>query len=71
MKIEPVEEKSTLDTQVEIVDDIYNQRFQKYLNYRWIQKSIIQNVPSKSFKSIRDQLSHINHPHYMHSNKRC
>ncbi len=33
MKIEHVEEKSTLDTQVEIVDDIYNQRFQKYLNY--------------------------------------
>jgi hypothetical protein len=30
------------------------------LDYRWIQKSIVQNVASKSFKRARDYLSHIN-----------
>jgi hypothetical protein len=29
------------------------------LNYRWIQKSIVQNVASRSFKRARDQLNHI------------
>ncbi len=71
VKVEHVEEKSTLSIQVETLDEIYNQRFQKYLNYYWIQKSIVQNVASKSFKSVEDQISHINHPHCMHSNKRC
>jgi hypothetical protein len=60
--IEQIEEKSTLDIQIENVDEIYNQKFQKYLNYCWIQKSIVQNVASRNFKSVRDQISHINHP---------
>jgi hypothetical protein len=54
MKVKHVEEGSTLYIQVEIVDLIYNQRFQKYLDYRWIQKSIIQNVASRNFKKARD-----------------
>jgi hypothetical protein len=29
------------------------------LNYCWIQKSIVQNVASRSFKRARDQLNHI------------
>jgi len=41
VKVEHVEEGSTLNIQVEIIDQIYNQRFQKYLDYCWIQKSII------------------------------
>ncbi len=45
---------STLDIQVEIIDNFYNQRFQKYLNYHWIQKSIVRNVASKSFKRTRN-----------------
>jgi hypothetical protein len=71
VKIEHVKEKSTSDIQVEIVDEIYNQRFQKYLNYSWIQKSIVQNVALRSFKSVKYQLSHVNHPHCMHNTKRC
>jgi hypothetical protein len=71
VKVEHIEEKSTSDIQVETVDEIYNERFQKYLNYYWIQKSIVQNVASRSFNSVRDQINHINHPHCMHSNKRC
>ncbi len=59
MKLEPVEKGSTSHIQVEIVNQIYNQRFQNYLN--WIQKSIIKNVASRSFKRARNQLSHINH----------
>ncbi len=31
------------------------------MDYRWIQKSIVRNVASRSFKRARDQLSHINH----------
>jgi hypothetical protein len=31
------------------------------LDYLWIQKSIFQNVASRSFKRARYQLSHINH----------
>jgi hypothetical protein len=54
VKVEHVEEGSTLDIQVEIKDWIYNQRFQKYLNYHWIQKSIVQNVASRNFKEARD-----------------
>jgi hypothetical protein len=61
VKVEHVEEKSTLDIKVQTVDQIYNQRFQKYMDYHWIQKSIIRNVTSRSFKKARDQLSHINH----------
>jgi hypothetical protein len=68
--IEQIEEKSTLDIQIETVDEIYNQKFQKYLNYCWIQKSIVQNVASRNFTSVRDQISHINHPHCMHSIKK-
>jgi hypothetical protein len=37
VKIKHVKEGSTWDIQVQIVDQIYNQRFQKYLNYYWIQ----------------------------------
>jgi hypothetical protein len=59
-KVEYVEEGSTLDIQVETIDQIYDQRFQKYLGYCWIQKSIIQNATSRSFKRDKDQLSHIN-----------
>jgi hypothetical protein len=54
VKVEHVEKGSTLDIQVEIIDNFYNQRFQKYLNYHWIQKSIVRNVASKSFKRARD-----------------
>ncbi len=31
------------------------------MGYHWIQKSIIRNVTSRSFKRARYQLSHINH----------
>jgi hypothetical protein len=71
VKVEHVKDGSTSNIQVETVNQIYNQRFQKYLNHRWIQKFIIQNVASKIFKRARDQLSHINRPHYMHNIKRC
>jgi len=54
VKVEHVEEGSTLNIQVEIVDQIYNQRFQNYQDYRWIQKAIIQNVTSRNFKRTRD-----------------
>jgi hypothetical protein len=63
VKVEHVEKRSTLDIYVQIIDQIYNQRFQKYLDYHWIQKSIIRNVTSRRFKRARYQLSHINHFH--------
>jgi hypothetical protein len=31
------------------------------LDYHWIQKSIVQNATSRTFKRERDQLNHINH----------
>jgi hypothetical protein len=71
MKVKHVREGSRSYIQVETVNQIYNQRFQKYLDHFWIQKSIIQNVASRIFKTTRDQLSHINRPHCMHNNKRC
>jgi hypothetical protein len=40
-KIEHVKEGSTLNIQVKIIDQIYNQRFQKRLDYHWIQKSMV------------------------------
>ncbi len=46
--------------QIEIVDQIYNQKLKKYLDYYWIQKSIIRNAASRTFKRAKDQLSHIN-----------
>ncbi len=54
VKVEHVEKGSTLNIQVEIVDRIYNQRFQNYWDYHWIQKAIIQNVTSRNFKRARD-----------------
>jgi hypothetical protein len=30
-----------LDIQIQIVNQIYNKRFQKYLNYHWTQKSMV------------------------------
>jgi hypothetical protein len=54
VKVEHVKEKSTSDTQVEIVDEIYNQRFQKYLYYCWIQKFIVRIVALRSFKGVKD-----------------
>jgi hypothetical protein len=54
VKVVHVEKKSTSNIQVEIVDEIYNQRFQKYLNYCWIQKSIVRNAALRSFKSVKD-----------------
>jgi hypothetical protein len=41
VKVDHVKEGSTWDIQVELVDQIYNKRFQKYLDYSWIQKSIV------------------------------
>jgi len=61
IKVEYVEKRSKKDIEVEIVDHICNQKFQKYLDYCWIQKSIVCNVTSRSFKRARDHLSHINH----------
>ncbi len=61
VKVEHVEKGSRKDIEVEIVDQIYNQRFQKYLDYHCFQKSIIRYVTSRSFKKNRDRLSHINH----------
>jgi hypothetical protein len=54
VKVEHIEEKSTSSIQVKTLDEIYNQRFQKYLNYCWIQKSIVQNAALRSFKSVKD-----------------
>ncbi len=50
VKVEHVEEESTLDIQVELVDQIYNKKFQKYLDYRWIQKSIAQKCYIKELQ---------------------
>ncbi len=41
VKIELVKETSTLDIQIEIVDQIDSQKFKKYLDYHWIQISIV------------------------------
>ncbi len=50
VKIEFVEDASTLEFQIETIHQIYNQKFKKYLDYRWIQKFIIRNVVSRTFK---------------------
>jgi hypothetical protein len=54
VKVEHVEEGSMKDIEVETIDQIYNKRFQKYLDYHWIQKSIVCNDASRSFKRTRD-----------------
>jgi hypothetical protein len=61
VKVEHVKKGSTLNIQVETVDQFYNQRFKKCMDYCWIQKSTIQNTTSMNFKRVRNQLSHINH----------
>jgi len=43
------------------INHIYNQRFKKYLDYCWIQQSIVQNARSKKFKKATYELAHINH----------
>ncbi len=53
-KVEHVEEGSNKDVKVEIVDQIYNQRFQKCMDYCCIKKSILCDVASRSFKKARD-----------------
>jgi hypothetical protein len=53
VKIEYIKEGSIVDIQIQIFNQIYNQRFQKYLDYCWTQKSIVQNVTSRSFKRVR------------------
>ncbi len=58
LKVEHVEKGSRKDMEVETLNQIYN--FQKYLDYRWIQKSIVCNAVSRSFKRAKGQLSHIN-----------
>jgi len=60
LNIKPIEEKSPLKSEIEIINHIYNQRFKKYLDYHWIQQSIVQNAKSRIFKRARDQLVHIN-----------
>jgi hypothetical protein len=40
-KVKHVKEGSTLDIQVKTIDQVYNQRFQKHLDYHWIQKSMV------------------------------
>jgi hypothetical protein len=50
VKVEHVEEGSTLDIQVELVDQIYNKKFQKYLDYHWIQKSIVRKCYIKELQ---------------------
>jgi hypothetical protein len=54
VKVELVKKTSTLDIQIEIVDQIDNQKFKKYLDYHWIQKSIVRNAASRTFKRARD-----------------
>jgi len=54
VKVEHVEKGLKKNIKFEIVDQIYNKRFQKYMDYHWIQKSIICNVASRSFKRARD-----------------
>ncbi len=41
VKIKLVKDASTLKFQIEIVDQIYNHKFKKYLDYHWIHKSIV------------------------------
>jgi hypothetical protein len=41
VKVEHVKEGPTSYIQVETIDQIYDQKFHKYLDYCWIQKSII------------------------------
>jgi hypothetical protein len=41
VKIKLVKDASTSKFQRETIDQIYNQNFKKYMDYHWIQKSII------------------------------
>jgi hypothetical protein len=41
VKIKLVKDASTLKFQIEIIDQIYNHKFKKYLHYHWIHKSIV------------------------------
>jgi len=61
VKIELVKDASTSKFQRETIDRIYNQNFKKYLDYHEIQKSIIQNLASRTFNRAKDQLNHINY----------
>jgi len=54
VKVEHVEEGSKKNIKFENVDQIYNKSFQKYLDYHWIQKSIVCNAASRNFKRVRD-----------------
>lgn len=49
-----------------IIDQIFNQRFKKYLNYNWIQQFVVKNVRSQIFKRVKDQLGYIIHSYRFH-----
>jgi hypothetical protein len=51
---------SSWEIRIETIERIYKLKSKQYLDYYWIQKSIIQNVGSRYFKRSRDQLAHIN-----------
>ncbi len=63
IKIEHIKEGLTVNIRVETIDRIYNLRFQKYVDYHWIQISIVRNATLRSVKRTRDQLNHINQSH--------
>jgi arginyl-tRNA--protein-N-Asp/Glu arginylyltransferase len=44
---------------IRILDRNYrlDQKFKKYLDYHWVQKSVVQNITSGTFKRAKDQLS--------------
>ncbi len=63
IKIEHIKEGLTVNIRVETIDRIYNLRFQKYVDYHWIQISIVRNATLRSVKRTRDQLNHINQFH--------
>lgn len=59
-KVKHVEKESNEEIVRELSKRIYTQRFKKYFVLPLIQQFIIWNARSRSFKRVKDQLSHIN-----------
>ncbi len=46
---------------IEFIDKLYNEKFKQFLNFCWIQQSVVPHSKIERPKNCRFQIAHINH----------
>ncbi len=46
---------------IEFIDRLYNEKFKQFLNFRWIQQSVVPHSKIERPENCRFQIAHINH----------